>query len=166
MPTIDLPTDGEEPWGLKLNTAINTINDQVDANSSAITTLTSDIDSIENTVFAHRQLDATNDSRRFLIQQGIGKITGGASPTASEAVTFPVAYAAGTVPVVIVNTIGLRATGAFNAVSIPSTAQSVIGSAQQPSATGFNAFLYQATGSNLGATNDFYYSWTAIGVPA
>lgn len=121
------------------------------------------VDSL-NTIYTRRQLDTTNDSGRFLVQQGIGKIAGpGSSPTATEAVTFPVAFAA--TPVVVVTGIGFRATGAYNPTSL-SASQSVVGSAQGVSTTGFNANLYQATGSNLSAAQDWYYNWIAIGVAA
>lgn len=34
MPTIDLPADGEQPYGVKLRTAINAVNDAVDDNTA------------------------------------------------------------------------------------------------------------------------------------
>ena len=117
------------------------------------------------TVEAHRQLDTTNSVGQFLLQHGIGKITGAGGSSASEAVTFPVAFATGTVPTVTSSCLGFRPTGSFNAVGLPSTAQSVVANPQQPSNTAFNAFLFNS-GGNLNSSADFYYSWIAYGVAA
>jgi len=118
------------------------------------------------TVEAHWQLDTTNSVGQFLIQHGIGKITGNGTSTLSEAVTFPVAFAASTVPTVTTSALGIRPPGSFNAAGLPNTGQSVLATPQQPSNTAFNAFLYQTTGGLLGASADFYYSWIAYGVAA
>lgn len=120
----------------------------------------------ETSIYGRRQSDTTNTTGRFLIQSGIGKAIGAGTPTVTESVTFPVAFSAGTVPVVVAGMIGYRPTGTFNANSLPSSAQSVSASAQLPSNTGFSAYFYQTTGGNLSAANDWYYSWVAIGVPA
>jgi hypothetical protein len=111
----------------------------------------------------NRQTDTTNSLIDAITQTGIGKITGSASPTLSEAVTFPVAFSG--IPVVVASCIGFRATGAFNAAGL-TAAQSLLGSPQIPSATGFTAYIYQTTGGNLTSANDYYYAWRATGVPA
>jgi hypothetical protein len=116
------------------------------------------------TVFSHRQLDTTNDSGRFLIQQGIGRIAGANAASVSEAVTFPVAFAA--VPMVVCQHIGGRTTGAFNTTGLIEIAVPVMGQPVVPSTTGFTAKIHRTDGANLSTGFDMYYSWLAIGVAA
>jgi len=106
------------------------------------------------------QADTTNSVKRVITQVGIGKIVGTNTGTTSEAVTFPIPFSS--TPVVQPSSMGFRTAGAFNPVGL-STAQSVLGTAAQATTTGFNAFLYQTTGTNLTSANDWYYSWTAVG---
>jgi hypothetical protein len=109
------------------------------------------------------QADTSNSLRGILQQSGIGKISGAASATLSEAVTFPVAFSG--VPVVVSSMLGQRTAGSFNAVGL-TAAQSLLANPQIPSTTGFTQYIYQTTGGNLSAANDYYYSWIARGVPA
>lgn len=115
------------------------------------------------TYMERHQEDTTNSIRRVLYQSGIGKIAGAVSASLTENVTFPVAFTG--VPVVVANFIGQRTAGAFNAAGL-SNAPSLTAMAQVPSTTGFEAHIRQTTAGNLTAANDYYYSWTAIGVPA
>lgn len=110
----------------------------------------------------HRQLDSTNSTLVPLVQSGIGKITGNATGAVSEAVTFPAAFATGTVPVVVASYIGSRATGAFNATSLTASGGIPAG-AGAPSNTGFTLGLNLPSGS-FSSSFDYYYSWIAIGV--
>ena len=112
---------------------------------------------------SHLQLDTTNSVAKMVTQYGVGKITGTGANNMIETVTFPVAFAS--VPVVIVNTLGFRATGAYNPTSL-STAYTLLTTAQSPTLTTISAAIYQTTGGGLGAGNDFYYSWSATGVLA
>lgn len=105
-----------------------------------------------------RQLDTTNSSLVPLIQSGIGKIQGNNTTGISEAVTFPVAFSAA--PVVLLNYIGYRATGAFNPIGL-SFGGALAASAAQPAT---NQFLASIFGSGaFSNTLDWYYSWIAIG---
>jgi hypothetical protein len=113
--------------------------------------------------YEHLQTDTTNSVRGVLQQSGIGKIAGAASPTLSEAVTFPVAFSG--VPVVVSSMLGQRTAGAFNPAGLTAS-QSLLANPQIPSTTGFTQYIYQATGGNLSAANDYYYAWIARGVPA
>lgn len=110
----------------------------------------------------NRQLDGTNSIITGRTQAGIGKITGNNTATISEVVTFPVPFKTGTIPMVIVNYMGSRTAGAFNAAGLSSgvaAAQGVIVSASQ-----FTALIN--AGGSLPNTLDFYYSWIAIGESA
>jgi hypothetical protein len=113
--------------------------------------------------YEHYQADTTPSIRGVITQRGIGKIAGAAAADVNEAVTFPVAFAG--VPVVRADCIGFRATGAFNPAGL-SAGQSLLGSSQAPSTTGFTAYVRQTTGGNLSAVQDYYYTWEATGVPA
>lgn len=111
-------------------------------------------------VNVRRQLDTANDTAGLVVQTGIGKITGVATTTISEAVTFPVAFSA--IPFIVMSYTGTRAAGAFNTTGL--TAGSAIAStAGAPSTSGFTALLTNV--SALSATSDYYYSWLALGAP-
>lgn len=113
-------------------------------------------------IFARRQLDTTNDSGRFLIQHGVGKIVGNNTATITEVVTFPVAFAV--VPTVIVTTAGGRTAGSFNMTGL-SSASSAIPSQSGVTTSQFEVALRAFTGT-LANTTDWYYTWMAIGVAA
>jgi hypothetical protein len=117
---------------------------------------------VSNTVFTRRQLDAANDSGRFLIQHGVGKIVGNNTATITEVVTFPAAFAV--VPMVIVTTAGGRTAGAFNMTGL-SSASSAIPSQSGVTTSQFEVALRAFTGT-LASTSDWYYTWMAIGVAA
>lgn len=110
-------------------------------------------------VNARRQLDTINDTAGLVVQTGAGKIQGNATTTANEVVTFPVAF--GATPIVIVTATGTKATGAFSLASLLTS--TAYGSAFALSASQFNAQLTAPTA--LPNTNDFYYSWIALGTP-
>lgn len=105
----------------------------------------------------NRQLDTTNSTIDSFMQSGIGKITGSATTTITETVTFPVAFSAQ--PVVVMSYMGSRTAGAFNPVGLNNTAGPAA-NAQIATTTNFLAAM--TLGSNFG-TSDYYYSWIAIG---
>lgn len=109
------------------------------------------------------QADTSNSVRSVIEQSGIGKISGAVSATLSEAVTFPTAF--GGVPVVTASMLGQRTAGAFNPAGLTAS-QSLLANPQIPSTTGFTQYIYQTTGGNLSASNDYYYAWIARGIPA
>lgn len=116
----------------------------------------------------NRQDDTTNGAvSNQLIQTGWGWVIGGNSITATEAVTFPVAF--DSAPIVIVTQHGYKAdsnpaaigelTGVFNA-------QSVVLSANTVTATGFNARVTSDTGTTIANNIRIGYTWIAIGTKA
>lgn len=109
----------------------------------------------------NRKIDNTNSVANLIIQEGRGKITGNNTAFISEAVTFPVAFAA--VPNVQVTAQGSRGAGAFNEAALVGGA--VAGNTSAKSTTGFTANI-SAPGASLSSANDWYYNWIAIGVPA
>ena len=113
---------------------------------------------------SHRQLDTTNSVAKMVTQYGIGKITGLAATIISETVTFPVAFAS--VPVVIANSIGGRANGAFDPSGLFAPSGREFSPIEATSATSFNMNIRRADFANLDATKDYYYSWAATGVLA
>jgi hypothetical protein len=107
------------------------------------------------------QLDTTNTAIISVTQIGIGKIIGNGTTSVSEAVTFPVAFKTGTIPAVVANYLGNRATGAFNAAGLTPSGGIATGSGG-PSATGVTVGMTLPSGS-FSASFDYYYSWIAIG---
>lgn len=104
------------------------------------------------------QADTTNSLIIPKLQAGIGKVTGTGTASISEAVVFPSAFA--TVPAVVLSYMGTRATGAYNPTGLTGS-NTGVGASQGGSTTGFNAAL---TGvGTYAATNDYYYSWVAVG---
>lgn len=114
-----------------------------------------------NRVPTNRQTDTTNAVVNTITQFGSGKIVGNNGAFISEAVTFPVAFAA--TPTVIVTPQGSRATGAFNETGLVGGA--VAGATSAKSSSGFTAIII-APGAVMASTNDWYYNWVAIGVLA
>lgn len=109
------------------------------------------------------QLDTTNSVVSTITQIGIGKITGANATSVNEAVTFPVAFAS--VPIVQVTSIGGRTSGAFNTSGLITISGREVASLVGASTTGFTAYL-QRSDSILTAGYDYYYAWSATGVPA
>jgi len=109
---------------------------------------------------SHRQIDTTNSVVQTFTQYGFGKITGAGNRSATETVTFPIAF--GSIPAVTCQPIGYRSTGAWNMSGLLAVA-SLVGTPQSPTTTVFTANLYQSDGTNLGTGQDWYYQWTAVG---
>lgn len=110
----------------------------------------------------HRQSDTTNDIPGLITQAGIGMIAGLNSTSINEAVTFPVPFATGTVPIVVLTHAG-TSTGAFNPTATTAVTD-MSASFSTPTATGFTAFIQR--GSVMSVGTNYYYHWIAIGLPA
>lgn len=112
-----------------------------------------------------QQNDTTNTAlTNPLVQSGIGRVvSGGGASYQQEAVTFPIAFKTGTIPVVVANSIGYRPAGsAYDPSAIADLTWSKFSvSAVKPTATQFNAWVGRFDGA--GMTDDYYYSWIAIG---
>lgn len=106
------------------------------------------------------QSDTTNSTIVARTQIGYGKVIGSATSDMNKTVTFPVAFSA--IPVVSVNFLGYRATGAFNLSGLTGNTPPLTCAGSSVSTTAFQAYLSIRAG-NLAAANDFYYSWIAIG---
>jgi len=114
---------------------------------------------------SHLQLDTTNSVAKMVTQHGMGKITGVATSSIDETVTFPVAFAS--VPVIQGGFIGARTPqGAFDPVGLIGFSGDIVGKVSVPTTTGLVAAIHRTGGANLIASWDFYYSWSATGVPA
>jgi hypothetical protein len=125
--------------------------------TTALASADTRLDTLEDHDLERRQLDTTDSEAALLTQSGIGKRTGTGATSVSETVTFPEPFSA--VPVVVLNYIGYRNTGVFNAVGL-SQSGALDHGALAPSTTGFTAWVGGATLAN---TIDWYYSWIAIG---
>lgn len=110
------------------------------------------------------RLDFTNSVVNTITQIGIGKVAGAAAAQVTASVTFPVSFAS--IPVITGGYVGVRTTGAFNPASLADFAPNVIGKVYGASTTGLTVLIHRTDGSNLTTGWDFYYSWTATGVPA
>lgn len=129
---------------------------------TAGTTNAGRITDLEAGTLTRIQTDTTNTQARTITQMGWGKITGNGTTTIVETVTFPVAFAS--IPVVTLAYIGYRTpVAAFNLTGLLGSVALTAGGLN-PTPTTVNATF---TGSTpFGATTDFYYNWTATGVPA
>ena len=110
------------------------------------------------------QLDTTNSTVSTITQIGIGMIAGAATTAISKAVVFPVAFAS--TPVVHVEHIGVRLTGAFNPAGLTDQTIRNDGRGSAPSTTGLTVTIHRTDELALSASYDYYYSWIAIGVKA
>lgn len=120
-------------------------------------------DHVAALMLPRRQIDTTNSRVPVIVQHGAGKVAGAASATVSESVFFPVAFAS--VPIVLISFAGTKA-GAGGSWDLAGTgATSAMASAEGPSTAGFTARIRHLS-ANLSATNDYYYTWIAIGEPA
>lgn len=115
-------------------------------------------------VNVRRQLDTAPDTAGLVMQAGLGKIAGSVAAFVSETVTFPVAFKAGTLPIVTCTFAGVHATGAFDPTTAAATA-AVLASVGLVIPASFTAFLAGNTGS-LASGQEYYYSWIALGEPA
>lgn len=122
------------------------------------------VNALQSFIFG-RQDDTTNTAlTKPLVQSGIGRVVSGAGATyQQEFVTFPTAFKTGTVPVVVTSSIGYRAAGSpYDPSAISDLTWSRFSaSAVKPQATGFNAWLARFDGA--GMSDDYYYSWIAVG---
>lgn len=111
-----------------------------------------------------RQLDTTNTTAvQLSTQVGIGKIAGAAATLLTEAVTFPVAFATSTTPIVVVQFVGAKTAGAYDPTGT-ATSSTVSAHSSAHTNSGFTMNIIRDT--NMSAGSDYYYSWIAFGVPA
>jgi hypothetical protein len=115
-------------------------------------------------VNTRRKLDATSDTVALIPTVGQAKIAGAAATGVGATITFPTAYLAGTVPVVVCSFAGSKATGAFDPGN---TAANLLVDAAADTITnaGFAARIRVASGT-LSAAADYYLHYIAWGVPA
>ena len=90
-------------------------------------------------------------------------ISGGSATYQNEDVTFPTAFKSGTVPTVVISPLGYRAAGSGFSPGLVSdfTWSKFSAAALAPSNTKFKAYLTRFDGA--GMSDDYYYSWIAIG---
>lgn len=103
-------------------------------------------------------LDGSMELGFFLLQWGIGKITGTSAATIFEDVAFPMTF--GALPSVFVQYRGSRAPGAFNPDGLAATGTAPSGYGALVSLASFRAYL---TLNPTFGTQDYYYQWFAIG---
>lgn len=115
-------------------------------------------DEIAEAMQGWTNLDGLMNSPFFLLQWGIGKITGTGVATIFEDVAFPVAF--GALPVVIVQYRGSRAAAAFNPDGLADVSTAPSGAALLVNTSSFRARL---TLNPSFGTQDYYYQWFAIG---
>lgn len=122
------------------------------------------LNALQSFIF-RQQNDTTNASlTKPLIQSGIGRVVGGAGAAyQQELVTFPTAFKTGTQPVVVANSIGYRPSGSsYDPSAIADLTWSKFSvSAVKATTTGFNAWVARFDGA--GMSDDYYYSWIAVG---
>lgn len=117
--------------------------------------------------YIEKQTNTTNSTENTqLIQGGVGMITGDTTNAIEESVTFPVAFAGGTVPIVFANAFGFRPTAdGFNLSGLSSwEGQTAV--AGEATNTSFMARMRRNDGATYGNTTNYYYTWLAIGTKA
>jgi hypothetical protein len=113
----------------------------------------------------NRQKDTTNSFVAASPQFGVGKITGTASASIFETITFPVAFVG--VPSVVVSAgSGRTPQGAFNEVGVGGITGKEVASRYSITTTGFTLSISLTSGTNLNSSYDYYYDWIAYGVLA
>jgi hypothetical protein len=112
----------------------------------------------------NRQIDTTDSFVAASPQFGMGKISGAASVSINEVITFPVPFAG--IPSVVVSCIGGRSSGAYNDSDLGTVSGSEVTTISNTTSTTFKAYILRNNNSNLNAGFDYYYSWVAYGVLA
>ena len=114
---------------------------------------------------SNRQNDTTNnaDPTDQRIEYGWGAMTfGSAGSVNSEGVSFRQAF--NSAPVVLIIAGGDQVSGAIALGNGGNTVHGAVGAkVYGVTTTGFNAYIYQAAGSNWSTGNIVYYHWIAIG---
>ena len=114
---------------------------------------------------SHLQLDTTNSVAKMVPQYGIGMKAGTATLLMDMTVTFPVAF--DSIPVVSANYIGTRTPqGAFNPAGLASANFRNLVNVTYITTTNFVATFSRYDNGNLDSTYDYYFNWSATGVPA
>jgi hypothetical protein len=99
-----------------------------------------------------------------LVQDDWGYIQGAAANYVTESVTFPVAYDAGTYPIVKISSAGVNNTGAPSNLGDTNSNAAVLIETRAITDTGFDVYIFNRdAATNLNASWYYLYTWSAKG---